>query len=315
MNAVYPLVSIGMPVYNGEKYLAAALDSILSQTYPRLEIIISDNASTDATRLICEAYAAKDSRVRYYRNASNLGAARNYNLTVEYASGKYFKWAAYDDVCKPRFIERCVEILERDPDVAVAYPKTTIIDEHSTVINDVFEDRFDFREREPHHRYKAFTKAPLDCHPVFGVIRLSVLRQTPCIGPYESSDRVLLGELALHGKIVEIPERLFLRRFHTNISTYSCATKDAIAKWFDPAASGSFSRLRRFVEYVRSLNRAPLSPYQRMYCLFYLIRFYVKLYLEPARWHRVLRGCVPTLGSLPSLGPRFTLDVPRKGVR
>jgi glycosyltransferase involved in cell wall biosynthesis len=281
-------VSVGLPIYNGEKFLEAALKSILAQTYSNLEIIISDNASTDGTRRICEKYLASDQRIQYHRNDMNLGAARNYNLTVEHAKGKYFKWAAHDDVCMPAFIEHCVEILEKEERVSLAYPKTIVIDEHGRVIDDGFEDLFDFREREPHHRFKSFTRAPLDCNAVFGVMRLSALQKTPCIGPYESSDRVLLGELALLGEIAEVPERLFVRRLHPEISTFVCKSKKAFATWFDPHASGKFTRLRRFVEYVKSIKRVPLSPYERTYCLYYLIIFYIKQYLQPHRWSRLL---------------------------
>lgn len=289
MSAEGPLVSVGIPVYNGEKFLEDALDSLLGQTYAHLEIIIFDNASTDRTASICENYAAKDPRIRYLRNAENLGAARNYNLTVEYASGHYFKWAAHDDVCAPTFIERCVQVLEQEPTVVVAYPKTIVIDEHGAMTNRFFEDLYNIRGSQPHGRFKQFTRTPLDCNAVFGVIRLDVLRKTPCIGPYESSDRVLLGELALLGEIAEVPERLFLRRYHDKVSTFACNTKQSMAAWFDPKSSGKFTRLRRFVEYVRALNRVPLNTLQWLYCFWYLMVFYIKLYLQPSRWSRVAK--------------------------
>ncbi len=294
MNHTVPLVSIGLPVYNGEKYLAETLDSLLSQTYPNIEIIISDNASTDATEAICRKYAAKDSRIRYVRNPRNLGAARNYNLTMEYARGVYFKWSAYDDLCDPTFIETCVEVLEQEPSVVLAYPKTIIIGPRGELLDNTFEDHYNIRDAEAHRRYKRFTRTPLDCNAVFGVMRLKALRRTPGIGPYESSDRVLLGELALLGEIAEVPERLFLRRFHPDGSTFACRSKREIARWFDPASSGRFTRLRRFIEYIRSLRRVSLTFSQRAYCFFYLLLFYARMYLDPARWGRLLdRFTVP----------------------
>lgn len=311
MNVTRPLVSIGIPVFNGERFLESALDSILSQTYSHLEIIIFDNASTDRTRRICESYAAKDARIHYHRNSHNLGAARNYNLTVEHATGTYFKWVAHDDLCEPTFIERCVEVLEREPNVSLAYPKTIIIDASGGVIDDLFEDQFNFREPEPHRRYKTFTKAPLDCNAVFGVMRTSMLKSTPCIGPYESSDRVLLGELALLGEIAEVPERLFLRRYHPKVSTFACTTKIAMATWFDPNASRHFTRLRRLTEYIKSLNRAPLTTYQRLYCRLYLALFYLKFYLEPVRWARLAKK-LRTKASSFFIGVPLLIE-PRKG--
>ena len=132
-----PRVSIGLPVYNGEKFIREAIDSIFSQTFEDFELIISDNGSTDRTQQICQAYAAQDLRIRYYRNKKNIGAARNYNLVFELASGEYFKWAAHDDLCAPEYLERCVEILDRDPDVVLCYPKTSIIDEHGEFGKDI----------------------------------------------------------------------------------------------------------------------------------------------------------------------------------
>src|SRR5438132_13873019 len=91
-------VSIGMPVYNGERYLSGALDSLLSQTLADFDLIISDNASTDATESICRSYAAHDSRIRYFRNENNLGAAANFNRAFELCGGEFFRWAAHDDL-------------------------------------------------------------------------------------------------------------------------------------------------------------------------------------------------------------------------
>lgn len=284
-----PLVSIGLPVHNGERFLASAIESILSQTYSHFELIISDNASTDGTQAICRAFAALDKRVQYVRNKTNLGAARNYNATIERATGTYFKWAAHDDLCKPTLIQRCVDLLETHPDVVLAYAKTTIIDEYGNVINDRFEDLYNLRWKRASRRYKAFTKTPLDCNPVFGVMRLSALRKTPGIGPYESSDRVLLGELALLGEIAEVPERLFLRRYHPDVSTFACKSKKEIAAWFDPASKGRFTRLRRFGEYIRSLYRVPLSIGERFVCVGYLLLFYARTYTQPARWGRIVK--------------------------
>src|SRR5262245_31410059 len=116
-----PRVSIGVPVYNGERYLRECIDSILGQTFRDFELILSDNASTDATRTICEAYATRDPRVRYYRNEQNLGACRNFNRCVELARGDYFLWAAHDDAIAPEYLARCVEALDRDPSVVLSH--------------------------------------------------------------------------------------------------------------------------------------------------------------------------------------------------
>ena len=104
-----PKVSIGMPVYNAESFLKEAIDSILSQTFSDFQVIISDNASTDSTAAICQKYVDQDSRVKYFRNNVNLGVSRNYRAAFERTSETpYFKWAAYDDVLDPQYLEKCV---------------------------------------------------------------------------------------------------------------------------------------------------------------------------------------------------------------
>src|SRR5882762_1549884 len=116
-----PRISIGLPVYNGENFITDALESILGQTYTDFELIISDNASTDRTEALCKSYAARDPRIRYWRNAENLGAARNFNRVFELSSGEYFKWTAHDDVLAPDYLEKCIEASDRDPSVVLVY--------------------------------------------------------------------------------------------------------------------------------------------------------------------------------------------------
>jgi glycosyltransferase involved in cell wall biosynthesis len=119
-----PTVSIGMPVYNGEKTLIVALDSILSQTFSDFELIISDNASTDTTEDICRRYAINDSRIRYVRQKENLGAARNFNYVLNEARAEYFMWAASDDVKSPDFLEHNYSFLENNPDYVASTSPT-----------------------------------------------------------------------------------------------------------------------------------------------------------------------------------------------
>src|SRR5437660_3984326 len=131
-----PRVTIGVPVYNGEKYLAECLDSLVKQTYSDLEIVICDNSSTDETQYICERYASRDSRIRYVRNPVNIGLGGNFRSVLELARGEYFKAAAADDTCAAEFIEQCVAALDRNPSVILAYPLTSIIDGHGNRVNE-----------------------------------------------------------------------------------------------------------------------------------------------------------------------------------
>ena len=131
-----PKVAIGLPVYNGERYLEAALDAIQAQTFTDYEVVICDNASTDRTEAICRAYEARDQRIRYYRNPANIGAAPNFNRTFELADGEYFKWFAADDLITPDYLEQCVAALDRNPDAVLCYTRVLVIDDDGKVVGE-----------------------------------------------------------------------------------------------------------------------------------------------------------------------------------
>jgi glycosyltransferase involved in cell wall biosynthesis len=271
-----PLVSIGMPVYNGENYITEALDSLLAQTYSNVELIISDNASTDSTETICSKYVAADRRIRYYRNEQNLGAAANYNRVVELAQGKYFKWAAHDDIHGPTLVQRCVEVLEQDESIVLCHTKTTIIDEHGRPYLNYLVT-LDTMSDQPHLRLRELICREHWCYPIFGVFRLNVLKKTALIASYSDSDRVLLAELGIRGRIYEIPEVMFFRREHPETSTRKYATNEERMVWFDPKLTGKryFPLWLKFEGYSSAIRRAPLSVPEAIRCYAQLGRLLV----------------------------------------
>lgn len=255
----YPTVSIGMPVHNGERFLRETLDCLLGQTFTDLELVISDNASTDATPDICFAYAALDPRIRYYRNERNLGAAYNYSNAFRLSRGTYFKWAAADDLCGDDYVEKCVATLEERLDAAVCYGRTHIIDEHGTVLRPYEDSRYP-QSPDPIVRFQSSIFTGKECNAVFGLIRASALAKTGLIGNYPSSDAILLGELNLHGTFVQRDDCDFFRREHPAASSADRST-GAQQEFFDPATTGRvFMRTwRHHYEYVAAVGRAPLS--------------------------------------------------------
>ena len=272
-----PRVSIGLAVYNGERYLEEAIGAFLAQTYADFELIIADNGSMDRTEEICRVHAARDPRIRYHRSDRNRGVAYNYNRTVELARGEYFRWATYDDMVAPELLERCVEVLDREPGVILVHPRTINIDDDGKVLGN-YEVRFAFSAEEAHHRFRDLMLAvrDYDCNAEYGLTRRDVLRKTAMEADYHSADRVLLAELVLHGKFVELPERLYYHRLHSHISTRGEMSAREFAAWFNPAKAGkwAFLSLRRFAEFFKSVNRAPLTPGQRLYCTMQILRFY-----------------------------------------
>ena len=134
MNENSARISIGLPVYNGELFLKEAIDAVLNQTFRDFELIISDNASTDRTAQICRDYAANDSRIRYYRNETNIGANPNFRRVFALSSTEYFKWVSHDDLQTLDFLEKTVAIMEQDPDIVLCYPRVRVIDEAGNTI-------------------------------------------------------------------------------------------------------------------------------------------------------------------------------------
>lgn len=265
--AATPLVSLGLPVYNGANYLREALDSILAQTYRNWEVVLSDNGSTDGTADICAEYAARDGRIRYYRHAVNMGASRNFNFTFALARGPLFRWTAHDDVAAPDLLERCVAGLLAHPGAVLCHPRTRVIGPAGEAILD-YDVRLRTDSPRPEERYHDLVCLDHSCFAIFGLMWSSVLRRTPLLGAFVGSDRNLLAELALHGPFHEIPEFLFYRRDHPNTSTRQFPHASARLAWFRQSPGGArFPTLRRGYEYLASLARAPLDPGERLACL------------------------------------------------
>ena len=208
-----PNLSIGLPVFNGEKYLRQAIDSILFQTYSDFELIISDNASVDKTEDICREYVKLDDRVSYYRSEKNHGAAWNWNRVFKLSSGVYFKWVAHDDVMVPEFLSKCLTVLERDPSIILCHSKNAIINEFDEIVGK-YEIGHIIDSQKPHFRFSQILQKIGLPWLIFGVFRRDLLGKTSLFKSYIGSDWTLLAEISLLGRIFEIQEYLFRRRDH-----------------------------------------------------------------------------------------------------
>jgi glycosyltransferase involved in cell wall biosynthesis len=274
-NGSPPRVSIGLPVFNGENYIGEALQSLLEQSYMNFEVIISDNASSDRTEEICLSYAERDPRINYFRNVKNIGAAGNFNLLFERAKGDYFKWAAHDDLIAPTFMEKCVEVLEKDNSVALCFTKIRPIDAEGRFLEEQDSGLQRVGSRSPQERFANLVLVDHPCTFIFGLIRSSLLRLTPLIANYIASDRVLLAELGLLGRFHEINESLFFSREHPQRSTRAIPFH-LRKEWFGPNNRGRriFPHWRFYGEYFRCLKRIPhLTPHERRRCYRHLIRW------------------------------------------
>ena len=234
-----PTLTVGVPVYNMGTYLEAAVESILSQSFADLEVIISDNASTDDTETIGRALASRDSRVVYRRNARNVGLAGNFNLLVPLARGRLFKWAAADDELRPAYLERCVAAFAEDPTVALAYSRADFVDGDGNRL-DFDDEGWRLTSVDPADRLLKAILAGGFVNAVLGVIRTDALRQTRLLPRYAGGDFRLMAELSVLGTVVEIPDVLYVRRIHGASSKGNAGD----ATWLRRYMSGSRGGVR-----------------------------------------------------------------------
>jgi Glycosyl transferase family 2 len=296
-----PLVSIGLPVYNGERFVSCAIESVLQQTFTDFELIISDNASTDRTAEICLAYAAKDSRVRYQRLEINIGAKANFNRVFELARGKYFKWVAADDVCGPKYLELTVDVLEKDPSVILAHTRTEVIDGKGAVLKHeelargiVFDEGLPVSVRPPdrprklaaplaHQRFHEVLLGTRWCFETFALIRRQAMVATYPHMPFYGSDKVMLAQLSLMGKFHEVLDTQFFRRAHHGNSTNM--TVVARETWSRPQKA-SWQLPTQFpclAGYTRAAIWLPSSLGDRLRCLGVVMIFI----LRPLRYRKL----------------------------
>jgi len=253
-----PTVSVGVPVFNSERFLEKTLQALLKQTFSDFELIISDNASTDRTADICLRLARADLRIRYVRQARNIGAPRNYNTVLGLAQGQYFKWSSSNDICQPELLERCVTVLDARHDAVLAYPKTRLFDEESATVRD-HDDNMDLQSDDPVERYEQSGERLFMNNVINGVIRTHALKATTLNWDYASSDMEVIQELALHGKFVEVPEFLFYRRVQTG-ARFGEGTKETYREYYPDEAYGSRRRLLlQFEQRARGVLKAPVS--------------------------------------------------------
>ncbi|MEE8305755.1 MAG: glycosyltransferase family 2 protein [Gammaproteobacteria bacterium] len=302
-----PMVSIGLPVYNGAAFLGAALDSLLGQSFEDFELIISDNASTDRTEAICREYAARDQRIRYHRQKENHGAIWNFNHVFGLSHGKFFKWAAYDDVCRSTFLAQCVHLLNNDPSTVWCHSQSGKIDSvgqelkydgvgpkghprlaHSTANG---HPRRHYRSLSPHRRFRGVLLGTNWCVDCYGLFRRQTLSRTRMLLPPYGAEKILIGEVSLIGRYQEIPETLFYTRVHTQNAERSHSSAEQ-HNFMDPKARQrlTFTRLQLLRGHVGSVLRTDLSAVERVLCLAVILQYLLQVGKWPTVVRRTLRG-------------------------
>jgi glycosyltransferase involved in cell wall biosynthesis len=310
-----PRLTLGLPVYNGERFLAASLDALLAQTFTDFELIISDNCSTDRSGEIARQYEAKDSRVRYVRHSQNRGSTFNHNFVIEQSRGEFFKWVSHDDLYAPDLLQRCIDTLDSRPEIVLAHAWTAFIDE-SGRITDQIDYALTTDVPDPVTRFRSvlYTDGGDD---IYGVIRMSVLTRVAPFGSYHWADRTFVGELALHGPFHNVPDFLYFRRDHPTRTSrvgrdnirLRCARLDPAraSRWRHPVVRlvGEY-----LLAYVSAIWRAPIGAADRMRCMKELA-IWLARHADPRRSRAMPESTAPTdaLEATPQVNPS-NADVP-----
>lgn len=273
-----PLVSIGLPVYNGANFLADAIRSVLAQSFTDFQLIISDNASTDRTAELCAELAQRDSRIVYTRNARNLGAAPNYNRAFELATGRYFKWLAHDDRMLPDFLKQTVAALEADDAAVLCNTPIEFIDATGEKIATYPSLLADIATLPASGRFAALVLRNHPCADIFSLFRRSALEGSLLHATFHGADRALLAQMALRGRMIQLTEPQFQMREHPGRYTRQVASAKERRKWHDTTGHGAHSlpTLRLYREYLRMVRDEPLDPAERRRCYAVLAQWWFR---------------------------------------
>jgi glycosyltransferase involved in cell wall biosynthesis len=273
-----PTVSICLPVFNGENYLAEAIESMLAQTFTDFELVITDNASTDRTEEICRKFADADGRVRYHRNERNVGGARNQAIAVDLSKGRYVRLSAHDDKMAPTHLEECLAVLEQRPDVVIVFTSTVVLDDVGAVVGGYHSTRG--TGPTPSARFRELIFRDHNCDAIYGVIRGDALRSVRPMENFIDGDKVFLCRLAFHGPFLSIERPLFYKRFHPK--NHVTNWRDRMA-WYNPDAKGkaSFPNWLELASFTTAVATAPIPVRERLRCgattLHWVVRYSTKL--------------------------------------
>lgn len=255
------------------------LTSLLVQDYTNLEILVSDNCSTDGTDAICKETCAGDQRVRYERQKHNIGAAGNSIHVLSQASGKYFMWASGHDLWSPNLVSTCVAALEAHPDTALAYASSQWIDEQGQPLHEE-SGWYDTRGTDALLRF--FITFWGNAHPILGLIRTEYLQGLPRIHACVGSDQIVLGELALKGGFLHVPDATWWRRQPRAMESYQDRMKRYTGEDFGLATSWLDRRLpllRLPLELIRAVVRSRLKLVEKLAVLIALPPAFLVRYL------------------------------------
>lgn len=275
-----PRLAIGVPVFNGERFLPRLIEALSAQTFRDFEVVVSDNASTDRTEEICREWAKQDERVRYHRNLRNVGARSNFNLVFQLCQAPLFKWAACDDTIAPDYLEACVAILDADPSVVLAQSDVALVDEHHNAFQrDAADDTFiipgtDIKYKadainigKSQSRLRRVYDMLFRCRynaQVFGVVRRDAMERTLLLQNFVGSEKATVLELALLGRFRQDRRQLFNRCYYPGVAGAMPIKK--ANRYFGSNGSSIPRPFRMLSAYARAVWSSPAGVISKFGC-------------------------------------------------
>lgn len=277
-----PRLSIGVPVYNGEDFIAEALTSHLEQDFGDFEIVVSDNCSDDATPDIVSEFVKADPRVSYSRNSENIGGPANFNRLFRLTSGSLFRWAAADDRIEPGYLSSVIAMMDDDPSIVIGHSNSLLIDPQSVPMLEMEQGWLGgdgyleaiklsppsgdtrFHSPHPHQRIDAVINNNHRNFYIFGIMRRATMMQTRLHGPFYGGDRTLLVEMAMRGTFRKVDAPLFGSRSHAKNSGRNGLNFEELKQ--HGAKDLSFASMV-MKGYINGVRQAGVSKADEMKCL------------------------------------------------
>ena len=279
MSTVSALVSICLPVRNGEEFLTETVKSVLAQDHERLELIISDNASSDGTEDVCRDLSRSDSRIRYYRQPHNIGLLNNFIEVQRLATGEYLRWIGDDDWLAPAYLSRCLAAFTETPSLILVTAQQLYVSPDG-VSHTLPYDRTELRSPQPDVRFaemlRLLTESHLLLDPLYALMRLPVVRRIPRRNMLRE-DETFAATLALAGPFGHVPEILARRRTRPFTRLPAIADRLNVPRWHARIATALQCRAL-----LRAVEHTDLEPEQRRRARAAVARLYLRRHLRTA---------------------------------
>jgi len=294
-----PLVSIGIPVFNGAVHLESTVNSLLRQSHKNIELIVSDNASTDDSAKIAAMFASEDSRVKLIKNNENLGLMNNFNQVLQESSGEFFMWASSDDLHSKDFIKECVCSLIANPNAVLCQTRVAVCLEtkervifYSNLNSFSDKTRVEARYKETLYNFPAVA--------IYGMYRAKFAKKIPGFRNFPGGDLLWVQELSLAGNFIQNENTLFQYIARKEWNSFESDLKNLGTQSYK-FKNSTIRALNTLFDRVKSIRRSQTSNVSKARLIVIAVQYSISTifvrgflkalgYLGTAEWVRVFKN-------------------------